>query len=766
MAEEKKLLLEMDKSVGFNLSSLEMHDESSGRLPKKLAFSKGIRWQSILIFFGIVILVTGAMYLAVANRSVVFDTQSQDKIDEIFIKKNKDPKPKINDPQDCINTGARKTFPDIDYATFGYNIIRGFPLAIGHDPGLTRPIFKADYSDAKITSDCRYSVPKGWIVVPDVSCVASFSSNIVKDTYELTKAIEASVEVSGGGFWVEFSASTEFKHMSSVVSSRQFVYVNSQARCDYYLSTLDVVQPPPLDPSFIIIAKAIQTQKDVFDFLDLYGTHFLKQVTFGARFVFEDKMKTSDFQTMEQNSVDVKASASYAGLMRIGGSAHLSYDERVKATEYRKYVETSVVSVGAVPSPNGGHLVWASKVKENPIPTKYKLAEIDDLFTANYMEGTGIDYTTISQLIKSSKSAYCNNLQTKGELETCHANGIQNVVTFKEWYISGNSYRIIYHSYTLESCIASCLREEICIAASHWIYSHACYLYSYAYLTGSYYSEDVSIILTERLYSKHKMLSVNSLKATGLFRQSVSSSNVDDCRNICHSDNECFLFTFEASTSQCLTYPRFEITTDSLVYQDGVYMEIPAKSTSQQENGLGAGRTVLHRKGNHTNYTVNIDVKTNSYVKCIALAFVLVTAVYIFKLAIKDSIDITLTRNEIVAGPATSLIVRDQRGHEPYMTIKMKCFYCDEEDYGDKWEQITNNQACQKDLFKNCFRNRTIKERHETHVLALHRYCEIDRCSCSDLLGWCVSSLCGLDNVRCCLDIGKNSLVSRNVMHD
>ena len=89
----------------------------------------------------------------------------------------------------------------------------------------------------------------------------------------------------------------------------------------------------------------------------------------------------------------------------------------------------------------------------------------------------------------------------------------------------------------------------------------------------------------------------------------------------------------------------------------------------------------------------------------------------------------------------------------------MKCFYCDEEDYGEKWEQITNNQPCQKDLFKNCFRNRTIKERHETHVLALHRYCEIDRCTCSDVLGWCRSSLCGLDNVRCCLDIGKNSLV-------
>ena len=602
MAEEKKLLLDMDKSVDINVALLEMRGEgSSDRLRKKLAFSKG---QKISILFGIMILIIGAMYLVVANRSLVFTAPNRDKIVETRRQNNTAPKHKISDPQDCINTGARKTFPDIDYATFGYNIIRGFPLAVGHDPGLTRPIFKADYTDAKITSDCRYSVPKGWIVVPDVSCVASFSSNIVKDTYELTKAIEASVEVSGGGFWVEFSASTEFKHMSSVVSSRKFVYVNSQARCDYYLSTLDVVKPPPLDPSFIIKAKAIQTQSDVFDFLDLYGTHFLKQVTFGARFIFEDKMKTSDFQTMEQNSVDVKASASYAGLMRIGGSAHLSYDEQVKGTEYRKYVETSVISVGAVPSPSGGHLVWASKVKENPIPTKYKLAEIEDLFTANYMEGTGIDYTTISQLIKSSKSAYCNNLQTKGEVETCHANAIQNVVTFKEWYISGTYHRFIHNIYTVESCVASCLREEICVAAIH--YYHYCALYSSSYLTGYSNSIVVSIILTERLYSKRTMLSINNLKANGLFRQYEYSSDADGCRSICNSDDECYLFTFDASQSACLTYPRSEITTDSLTVQEGVYLEIPAKS-APQDSGKLDGRNDLHtyRKDNHTHHTMN-----------------------------------------------------------------------------------------------------------------------------------------------------------------
>ena len=44
--------------------------------------------------------------------------------------------------QDCRFGGLKKTFPDIDYALMGYNVLKGYPLAAGHDPGFTQPIFK------------------------------------------------------------------------------------------------------------------------------------------------------------------------------------------------------------------------------------------------------------------------------------------------------------------------------------------------------------------------------------------------------------------------------------------------------------------------------------------------------------------------------------------------------------------------------------------------------------------------------------------------
>ena len=78
------------------------------------------------------------------------------------------------------------------------------------------------------------------------------------------------------------------------------------------------------------------------------------------------------------------ARASYSGLFSAGGGFSLDSEQQAAASEFNKKVETSTVTVGSAPPSNGDAMTWASVVKESPVPIKYKLRPIADLFTAKF----------------------------------------------------------------------------------------------------------------------------------------------------------------------------------------------------------------------------------------------------------------------------------------------------------------------------------------------------------------------------------------------
>ena len=57
-----------------------------------------------------------------------------------------------------MDTDQIKTFPNIEYSFYGYDILKGNPVSDGIDPGFTRPIFAADFSSQQKTADCRYTL--------------------------------------------------------------------------------------------------------------------------------------------------------------------------------------------------------------------------------------------------------------------------------------------------------------------------------------------------------------------------------------------------------------------------------------------------------------------------------------------------------------------------------------------------------------------------------------------------------------------------------
>ena len=102
--------------------------------------------------------------------------------------------------QDCSSdTLWKQTFPDLDYSLLAYDIIYGYPLANGRDPGVTHPIFTANYFKPKQTSDCRFVVPSGFIAAPSESCVVSFKSELVRTKQEMSQHLGFQANIKGKG---------------------------------------------------------------------------------------------------------------------------------------------------------------------------------------------------------------------------------------------------------------------------------------------------------------------------------------------------------------------------------------------------------------------------------------------------------------------------------------------------------------------------------------------------------------------------------------
>ena len=470
------------------------------------------------------------------------------------------------DIQDCNGGQLKKTFPDLDYALFGYNIMKGYPLAVGHDPGFTHPIFQQDYSERKQTADCRYSVPTGFILAPDVSCVTSFTSKVIQDSSQFSKALSVSAEISGGGWGVSFSASTDFKKKTSEMSSQETVYILSTAKCDYYFAILDEVQPPSLSESFIKKARMLVTEKDIFEFFEYYGTHFVKYILFGAKFIYEHKMSKRSFKKESSDSLSVSAKASYSGLFSMSGGFGMTQEQRSAAQSFQKQVETSIISIGAPPPANGDTLTWASQVKDTPVPVKYTLVSIEDLFSEKYMKDTGINYADLGQRIKDAKSKFCMKLQKEGVVDSC-----KMVESYKESdeLRLGNTYYKEKKA-AFELCVSSCLDESQCVAVTHHYQESKCSLYG-ARMDHVAISDQHSklVLFIDNMKMLDKNLKIKNARIQGQSRE--GSGHVGEefqCGKKCHEDNRvCIAYTFrQAKQKNCLLYQQSSINDNSIKF--------------------------------------------------------------------------------------------------------------------------------------------------------------------------------------------------------
>eukprot|EP01126_Amoeba_proteus_P001912 TRINITY_DN10592_c0_g2_i4.p1 TRINITY_DN10592_c0_g2~~TRINITY_DN10592_c0_g2_i4.p1 ORF type:complete len:522 (-),score=74.41 TRINITY_DN10592_c0_g2_i4:155-1720(-) len=322
------------------------------------------------------------------------------------------------------STLAQQKMPNIDYLQFGYDLMQGNPTPTSSvDPGFRlRNIFLFDYSSGGVTADGRYSIPDNTSLVPLQSCSLDFQSSTITGETSYKNSIEQSVTVEGGAFGATFSASVDYKQVSSGTNTNKEIYLITEGLCSVYVATLNPFVLPSLHPGFIKTVSLLNdeyNQTQYLEFIQYFGTHYFTAMTMGARYGYYSTITQDGWTRLESNGVTVSAAASYSGAFSIGVKS-LTDVQKEEAQKFdSEKTSWKAFSLGSKPPSDASVNSWAQQAIDQPAPIAYAIDSISSLLTTQNFAENLFNITAKKANMDRALGEYCNYLQQIGQVTSC-----------------------------------------------------------------------------------------------------------------------------------------------------------------------------------------------------------------------------------------------------------------------------------------------------------------------------------------------------------
>jgi len=361
------------------------------------------------------------------------------------------------------------TMPNIGYLFRGYNLMFGNPLPTEGatiDPGFRQPIFKAAYKSHKVTPDNRYIQPDGTSIQDcGGSCSMSFQTKEIMDAKSYQSSLEnkvsASVGASYGGFSAAFSASASFKEVQERTSKTSSKFTQSAATCCSYLSQLLNYDKPPLTDNFINALKVLneqpaefaKSQGAYFDFIQTFGTHYIREATLGALFGQQSEISNEAWTSMKESGRSISAEAEASGYGVAVSAGYMNDKQKKQASEFAKSsTKQKKFTIGSPPPADGNVATWVQQSHTSPAPMSLKIAPITDIFKFK-VEGVDVSKAVQGNLQKAL-DGYCNWLITAQKNHTTITTCSEPKSSTKTVTPIRNFLRIAYTSDDTKGCLS------------------------------------------------------------------------------------------------------------------------------------------------------------------------------------------------------------------------------------------------------------------------------------------------------------------------
>lgn len=429
-------------------------------------------------------------------------------------------------------------------------------------------------------------MPDGLIAAPDVSCITSFTSTTIENSYDLQKSlgVQASThgKIGSSTFGVSFSASAGYKSAMSMMSSGKFKVILSSAHCHYYFTKLNRVRPPKLSREVTDWLNRVNEtyankrkldQGSLQQFVQYFGSHITEEALYGARFTYKHKISSTKKASSKSTeiSMSLEAQANFGSLLSLGGGFGMTSAQKEAAQSFQEKVETTTISVGAPPPYNGDAMQWASTVKETPVPVKVSLLPIYNLFNEEFMSSYGYNTNLLREIregLKQTLRHYCLHLLDTGLDVQCFD---KSLVMFPDKVIEQGRDSTITGCSSVSCCIEECYRRSGCYMVSHKAGSNECHIISkykkYGITVANITGSDLYVLMSKateypvniknlRYNHRHRSsYQIQTDSRQGYDSQLESLSNI--CRDFCSLDEMCSSFSVDPGSKyiyNCVTF--------------------------------------------------------------------------------------------------------------------------------------------------------------------------------------------------------------------
>jgi hypothetical protein len=236
--------------------------------------------------------------------------------------------------------GDQRYLPNLNTLAQGYNIYKGDPTA-QQDGGFAGKVFAFNWNTGSkiFYKDTKFFFPAELSIMYAPMCSSKTTTTVMKDERQFQENAKSEVSIGGSGSYsgitASFKGSAGYRSASDSFSSGETGECKATAQCQMYRAETGAIPPCPSEELMMSLEHLmddIPNPTQMTAFFDQFGTHSLRKVAMGARFVATSTYDKQDKANMDSSGYDLAFEAEAGGFgYSASASASHSNDQVEKA---------------------------------------------------------------------------------------------------------------------------------------------------------------------------------------------------------------------------------------------------------------------------------------------------------------------------------------------------------------------------------------------------------------------------------------------------